>query len=329
MILVRLLLLLMPFTLFSQSDNSFILGMGSCLDQDNDQQEIWASLKNEDLTEFFFLGDNIYGDNKDGSLEKMLSAYKKQSNNLPNWLNEIEINAIWDDHDFGVNDGGEDYKEKAQAQKLFLDFWKIQEADRRSNGEGIYFSKDVLLNNKIIKIIGLDTRYFRSPLEGEKRKRTPTKDTSKTILGVDQWSWLENQLTQDIDILVLASSIQVIATNHGFEKWGNFPHERQRLFKLLNGIEKPVVMLSGDRHKAGLYRIGNLYEITSSSLNKPLPAWLSTLWDKTEKETDEFLLGEMFYESNYGILEINKTGLITLALKDKQGKILNKIVISL
>ncbi len=329
MILVRLLLLLMPFTLFSQSDNSFILGMGSCLDQDNDQQEIWASLKKEDLTEFFFLGDNIYGDNKDGSLEKMLSAYKKQSNNLPNWLNEIEINAIWDDHDFGVNDGGEDYKEKAQAQKLFLDFWKIQEADRRSNGEGIYFSKDVLLNNKIIKIIGLDTRYFRSPLEGEKRKRTPTKDTSKTILGVDQWSWLENQLTQNIDILVLASSIQVIATNHGFEKWGNFPHERQRLFKLLNGIEKPVVMLSGDRHKAGLYRIGNLYEITSSSLNKPLPAWLSTLWDKTEKETDEFLLGEMFYESNYGILEINKTGLITLALKDKQGKILNKIVISL
>ena len=329
MILVRLLLLLMPFSLFSQSDNSFILGMGSCLDQDNDQQEIWASLKKEDLTEFFFLGDNIYGDNKDGSLEKMLSAYKKQSNNLPNWLNEIEINAIWDDHDFGVNDGGEDYKEKAQAQKLFLDFWKIHEADRRSNGEGIYFSKDVLLNNKIIKIIGLDTRYFRSPLEGEKRKLTPTKDTSKTILGVDQWSWLENQLTQDIDILVLASSIQVIATNHGFEKWGNFPHERQRLFKLLNGLEKPVVMLSGDRHKAGLYRIGNLYEITSSSLNKPLPAWLSTLWDKTEKETDEFLLGEMFYESNYGILEINNTGLITLALKDKQGKILNKIVISL
>jgi hypothetical protein len=53
------------------------------------------------------------------------------------------------------------------------------------------------------------------------------------------------------------------------------------------------------------------------------------LWDKTEKETDEFLLGEMFYESNYGILEINNTGLITLALKDKQGKILNKIVISL
>ena len=329
MILVRLLLLLMPFSLFSQSDNSFILGMGSCLDQDNDQQEIWASLKKEDLTEFFFLGDNIYGDNKDGSLEKMLSAYKKQSNNLPNWLNEIEINAIWDDHDFGVNDGGEDFKEKAQAQKLFLDFWKIQEADRRSNGEGIYFSKDVLLNNKIIKIIGLDTRYFRSPLEGEKRKLTPTKDTSKTILGVDQWSWLENQLTQDIDILVLASSIQVIATNHGFEKWGNFPHERQRLFKLLNGIKKPVVMLSGDRHKAGLYRMGNLHEITSSSLNKPLPAWLSTLWDKTEKETDEFLLGEMFYESNYGILEINNTGLITLALKDKQGKILNKIVISL
>ena len=113
MILVRLLLLLMPFSLFSQSYNSFILGMGSCLDQDKDQQEIWASLKKEDLTEFFFLGDNIYGDSKDGTLEEMHSAYKKQSNNLPNWLNGIEINAIWDDHDYGVNDGVVDYKGKA------------------------------------------------------------------------------------------------------------------------------------------------------------------------------------------------------------------------
>jgi alkaline phosphatase D len=329
MLLIRLLLLLTPFTVFSQSDNNFILGMGSCLAQDNDQEEIWSSLEKENLTEFFFLGDNIYGDNKNGSLENMQSAYKKQSENLPDWLNQIEINAIWDDHDYGINDGGGDYKNKVQAQKLFLDFWKIKEPDRRSNEEGIYFSKDVIVNNKIIKIVGLDTRYFRSPLEGDKRSRTPTQDKTKTMLGVDQWSWLETQLLGDMDVLILASSVQIIATNHGFEKWGNFPHERERLFKLLGELKNPVVMLSGDRHKAGLYKMGNLHEITSSSLNKPLPTWLSTLWDKTEKETDEFLIGEMFYESNYGILEINSTGLLTLALKNKQGKILNKIVISL
>tara|TARA_X000000368_G_scaffold208837_1_gene164938 strand:+ start:3035 stop:4024 length:990 start_codon:yes stop_codon:yes gene_type:complete len=326
--LIRLLLLVTPLTVFSQSDNSFILGMGSCLDQDSDQVEIWSSLERENLTEFFFLGDNVYGDKKNGSLENMQSSYKKQSENLPDWLNQIEINAIWDDHDYGMNDGGGDYKNKAQAQKLFLDFWKIKEADRRSKNEGVYFSKDVIVNNKKIKIIGLDTRYFRSTLEGEKRNRTPTKDKTKTILGVDQWSWLETQLLTDMDVLILASSVQIIATNHGFEKWGNFPHERERLFKLLGELNKPVVMLSGDRHKAGLYKMGNLYEITSSSLNKPLPTWLSFYWDSTNKETDEFLVGEMFYEPNYGILKIEEGNNIELELKNKEGKSLNKLVIS-
>ena len=326
--LIRLLLLLTPFTVFSQSDNSFILGMGSCLSQDSDQKEIWSSLERENLTEFFFLGDNIYGDKENGSLENMQSAYKKQSENLPDWLKQIEINAIWDDHDYGINDGGGDYKNKVQAQKLFLDFWKIKESDRRSKEEGVYFSKDVIVNNKIIKIIGLDTRYFRSPLEGDKRNRTPTKDKTKTMLGVDQWSWLEAQLLTDMDVLILASSVQIIATNHGFEKWGNFPHERERLFKLLGELNKPVVMLSGDRHKAGLYKMGNLYEITSSSLNKPLPTWLSFYWDSTNKETDEFLVGEMFYEPNYGILKIEEGNNIELELKNKEGQSLNKLVIS-
>lgn len=326
--LIRLLLLLLSFNLFSQTGETFILGMGSCLDQDSDQQEMWSSLEKENLTEFFFLGDNIYGDNKDGSLEKMQSAYIKQSDNLPNWLNKISVNAIWDDHDYGVNDGGGDFIGKEKSQKLFLDFWKIKKSDRRSNDEGIYFSKEVILNNKVIKIIGLDTRYFRSPLEGEKRARTPTQDTSKTILGTDQWSWLSNQLSQDMDILILASSIQIIATNNGFEKWGNFPHERQRLFKLLNDLNKPVVMLSGDRHKAGLYKMGNLHEITSSSMNKPLPRWLSLYWDSTQKETDEFLVGEMFYEPNYGILKIEDENKIEIELKNKQGESLNKLIIS-
>ncbi|GIT60903.1 MAG: hypothetical protein Ct9H300mP20_07300 [Gammaproteobacteria bacterium] len=30
-------------------------------------------------------------------------------------------------------------------------------------------------------------------------------------------------------LIILASSIQILATNHGFEKWSNFPHEKERL----------------------------------------------------------------------------------------------------
>ena len=148
------------------------------------------------------------------------------------------------------------------------------------------------------------------------------------MLGEDQWNWLTNELDQKTDLNIIVSSVQVIPTNHGFEKWGNFPHERQKLFKILKDLNKPVVMLSGDRHKAGLYKMGDLYEITSSSMNKPLPRWLSLYWDSTQKETDEFLVGEMFYEPNYGILKIKDGNNIELELKNQKGEYLNKLTVS-
>ena len=67
-------------------------------------------------------------------------------------------------------------------------------------------------------------------------------------------------------------SDRLIAQEPKFEKWGNFPKERQRL---LNLIEKTnaqnVFLLSGDRHIASISKVdlpkyGPLYEITSSSL---------------------------------------------------------------
>ena len=73
----------------------------------------------------------------------------------------------------------------------------------------------------------------------------------------------------------------------------------------------------------------NLIEITSSSLNKPLPKWLATLWDSTKKETDEFLLGEMFYQANYGIIKLSKDKKITIQLKDEDANILSETFIYL
>ena len=41
-------------------------------------------------------------------------------------------------------------------------------------------------------------------------------DPEATILGNEQWIWLENELAKPHDILILASSIQVLATEHRF-----------------------------------------------------------------------------------------------------------------
>ena len=118
-------------------------GLGSCLDQSL-EQVIWPAIKDEKLDGFIFLGDNVYGDQPNGKLLKMKNAYQIQKNKLPKWLmQDKEILAIWDDHDFGLNDGGKDYPHKEEAQKMFLNFWEITENDPRNFREGLYFKKEI------------------------------------------------------------------------------------------------------------------------------------------------------------------------------------------
>ena len=319
---IKILYLVFPLILSSLSlaENnieSLKIGFGSCIDESK-PQPIWKAIEKENLNDFFFLGDNVYGDLDSGELSNMEPAYVKQEKNFPSWLKNLKPLAIWDDHDYGLNDGGNEYTLKKDSQKLFLDFWQIDKQDDRHKREGIYFSEIRQIKGKKILLIGLDTRYFRSSLEGEKRNYQSTSDVSKTILGKQQWEWLERTFQESADIVILASSIQILATNHGFEKWSNFPHEKERLLSLIKQFKKPVVLASGDRHKAGIYKQGNLYELTSSSLNKPLPRWLVAVWN----ETDPLLLGKMHYDMNYGLISINSSGTIKIDLKYDKGNVL-------
>ena len=309
----------------TQDSELYVMGFGSCITEKR-EQPIWDAIKKENIDEFFFMGDNVYGDNSEtGELDDMKIAYLVQKEKLPGWLNEIKVNAVWDDHDYGKNDGGEEYVYKAQSQKLFLDFWKVPENDPRRNRKGIYFSQIRDIRNHKVNLIGLDTRYYRSPLGQEDKPYSAIEDLSKTMLGEKQWSWLVNELSKNSDLNIIVSSIQVIPTNHGFEKWGNFPHERSRLLKMIEDSNTPTIIISGDRHKAGLYKKGNLIELTSSSMNKPLPAYLSKIWDLINKETDTYLIEDMFYSENYGTLSFNRQGKVFIELKDLNGKAVSSL----
>ena len=293
---------------------SIKIGLGSCLDQDY-PQPIWQSIKKENLNYFIFLGDNVYGDTRYGSLRKMKSAYDKQKKVLPDFLNDISIFSIWDDHDFGINDGGADYRFKRRAQELYLDFWEITKDDDRSNREGIYFSKNEIFFDKKFKFIFLDTRFFRSKLKGKKSNYIENIEPDATILGNAQWTWLENELKSDFDFLFIFSSIQIIAKDHRFEKWSNFPIERAKLFELLEQFNDKTILFSGDRHRAGIYRKNGIIELTSSSMNKPGSSF---------SETDSYLIGKTYPQENYGVLEILENT-IHIKIKDIKGNTLNSI----
>ena len=305
----------------------YIIGFGSCIDQ-NYSQPIWASIKDKNVDTFMFLGDNVYGDHPSGDLHKLKKSYLNQSHKLPKWLKNKKVISIWDDHDYGINDGGGDFKNKRESQRLFLDFWDIPNSDIRHSRDGLYFNEFIDIDGFKINLVVLDTRFFRSKLSSDRSPYKPINNPDTTILGDDQWSWFKEALEQKSDLILVLSSIQVLATNHVFEKWGLFPHERSRIISLLDSIQTKSLIISGDRHKGGLYKKESLVELTSSSLNKPTTA---ARISKTLKyipksirdqliETDELLTEDIYNYENFGLIKINtQSKEVEISLNDING----------
>jgi len=248
----------------------------------------------------------------------MREAYKLQSKMIPSWLFKKNVEMIWDDHDFGENDGGSSYPLKQEAQKLYLDFWEIPNDDIRQQRDGIYTNKIINIDNFIINLILLDTRYFRSDLKktkGIKPVYLKNEELNATILGDKQWSWLMEVMKIKSDLTIVATSIQLLPTEHRFEKWSNIPSDHFKLKKLLKSQSRPIIVISGDRHQGAIYNDENIYEITSSSLNKTI----SSIF-RRPKEVDKYMLGEMFSGENYGLITINTNQkIIDLEIKDING----------
>ena len=207
---------------------------------------------------------------------------------------------------------------------MFLNFWNVDENDPRNYREGLYFKKVKNIDGAEIEIIALDTRYFRSKLNGKKNAYKPDINPQATILGKDQWDWFQSSITNSTaKAIIILSSIQVLATDHPYEKWANFPLERSKLISLLSEAaqDKVIIVVSGDRHRSGIYQNKDFIEITASSLNKAASQNI---------ETDPLLVGETYPIKNYGILDIRpSSNEITVSLFDQDGSRLNSKTIDI
>lgn len=306
----------------------YSIGFGSCLTQEK-PMPIFNAIKSENYDLFLMLGDNVYGDTDSNDLIELRDAYEKQRENFDRLNLNFPFEAIWDDHDYGKNDGGKEYIYKAEAEQIFLDFWNIPQDDIRRDRPGLYFEKTQEIDGISIQMIFLDTRFFRDALLPTDEKGAPGKeryiphtDTSLTMLGEDQWTWLQEQLDKEVDHKIIVTSIQFLAMGHGWEAWKTLPHERQRLIDLVDQSSSEVLFISGDRHRGGLYQFSTqsgkvISEMTSSSLN---------LAFANDEEDGPLRSGPTFVQENYGEILLDKlTNTLTVNLKDNQGKIIQSL----
>lgn len=306
--------------------NVYSIGFGSCLTQER-SMPIFNTIKDENYDLFLMIGDNVYGDSEREDLLELREAYDKQRQNFDNLNLNFPIEAIWDDHDYGLNDAGKEYAYKEDAKELFLDFWNIPMDDVRRSRDGLYFEWIQTIDGITVQMLFLDTRFFRDALLPTDERGAPGKerylphtDTSLTMLGVDQWNWLEEKMNIQVDHRIIVSSIQFLAMGHGWEAWKTLPHERQKLIDIIDQSSSDnVLILSGDRHRAGLYQLTtnsnkNIIEMTSSSLN---------LSFANDEEAGPLRVGPTFVQENYGEILLNKTSnSLIVNLKDNQGKII-------
>ena len=281
------------------------LAFGSCNDQYSPNPLFNQMIENE-LDAFIWLGDIVYADSENPDSIRMAYELLKESGEYQELMNQdFPILGTWDDHDYGKNDAGKEWPIKEQSKSLFLNFLDVNEEDPRWSREGVYSSHSFGEHNEV-KLILLDTRWFRDELVKDTlTDRQYTQNPAGDVLGEAQWTWLKKELQdENAKLYIIGSSIQLLADDHGWEKWGNFPGARDRFMKnLLQANSKNVVVISGDRHFAEISKTTwdgrQIYDVTSSGLNHPFIA---------DADDNRLRIGEVVSEMNYGLLQISWDG---------------------
>lgn len=283
------------------------IAFGSCSDQEK-EQDMWQYVTRNKPQLWVWLGDNIYKTTTD--VTEIEAAYIKQKSN-EEYLKiraSMPVLGIWDDNDYGMNDGNRTYKRRKQSKELMFDFLDVPPGTPARERKGAYQSYTFGPEGTQVKIILLDIRYFKDPLK-------PNPDTTirylpdpdAELLGKAQWEWLEEELTNSkAQVHLIGSSIQVIPEEHGYEKWADYPTERKKLFDLLVKTKAAnPLFLSGDRHFAELSRISidgleqPLYELTSSGLTHA--------YEELEDEPNKYRVDDLLPFRNFGLVFIDWT----------------------
>lgn len=290
---------------------------------------VWKAIRAKRPQLFLFMGDTVYADTKD--MAKMRAKYKRLKNNASYRMlkRDCKVMATWDDHDYGANDAGCNYPMRKQSQVEFQNAFGVARNDIARKTPGVYSSSMFGPEGQRLQVILLDTRYFRSDLikvrpKGRRYYYEKITDPAATMLGDAQWKWLEQELRKPADLRVIVSSIQVISSEHPFEKWANFPRERERLIQLLKKTEtKRVLLLSGDRHMAEISHMKpeetglsyELFDVTSSGMTHAFGP---------HDNHKHYVEGTYVQERNFGMLEIewrqNSTPKVKVAIHTMQGE---------
>jgi alkaline phosphatase D len=249
--------------------------VGSCMDDGFRQEQIksWEKIRARRPDILFLIGDNVYVkkyvglDPHETDPEILWNRYVETRNllDLFRWSSLVPVVAVWDDNDFGSNDGDRTYAYKADSKAVFDAFFPRREIDGVwQNGPGVAGRLTAFGQ----EFIFFDDRSFRTP----NRQDIP----GQSHFGDEQekWAWAGAGTGAKKGPLWLISGDQFFGGYHSFESYeGNHPQAFGAFKAGLKRLDRPFVFVSGDRHLVELMKIGrkdvgiDTYELTTSPIH--------------------------------------------------------------
>ena len=240
------------------------IAMLSCMrDSASSIKNMWASALDANVDYFMFLGDNVYGDLGGSGPAILWQRYIETRAKIPfyRWKTLKPVIAIWDDHDFGVNNAGGSYKHRDNSLAQFNTFFAqepIDPAMTRVNKNSWCFK--AFQQNFVM----FDNRYYRN---------LKNADSSKSFVGIAQ--------IDEMDKLVQTSTLPTFVLE-GSPFFGRMskdsyqasaPQELNYLLNKIKAWKSPALFGCGDLHYTELARtkkdlVGyETYEFVTSSMH--------------------------------------------------------------
>ncbi len=269
------------------------IAIGSCNRQDRPQPH-WEAIGRSESDLWIWLGDNIYADTED--MEVMERMYDAQYNreDYARFRKAVPIIGIWDDHDYGENNSGKWYPKKTESQQLLLNFLDEPDHSARRAREGAFEAYTFGPAGKQVKFVLLDNRYFAD-------EPGPEAD----ILGEAQWDFLRSELeASTAQFTFIGTGTQMLALDHPFENWGNFPRSRRRLLEVIHDSRKGgIILLSGDRH------IHEISMVNDETVRYPLidftASGLTHSYSRLKAERNRYRVGSLLNEPGFALIVID------------------------
>lgn len=309
-----------------------VVAFGSC-NRDELPQPLWPVISQNEPDLWIWAGDNIYADwyqpqngkkvkytiNRAWVTQRYAAQFNREDYSV--FREATPIVGTWDDHDYGRNNAGKEYKLKEITRDLALSFMEVPIGDPRWSREGLYGAYDFGPVGQRAKVILLDNRYFA----------TGKKAEDPELLGKAQKTWLEKTVREsDAQLHLIVSGTQILSAEHRWEKWADYPETRQWLIDLISEQDMPMtVLLSGDRHIHEISVLENesldypLVDITSSGLTHP--------WSDFPGEPNSRRHGEVFSGIGFGVIRIDWSGSspkVTVEIRDIENAVRNQFEIN-